>query len=240
MSATRVVTVGGRDADRRYGFRVVSGAGAGGCAGGSGVWLVGGWRGSGVGARTLTPNGWDTTRSGSPSTTASPPRSRRANRTDRPALWRQAPSRSSPGNPGAGGRRNTRVDARRSCRCQFAPSYLCPPWLSDFVLLDRGSVAARGTTEEVRTPEALEPVYGVSVRRLSDDDAVQLISGRLSMRPRRSLDDGRAVVVRSSPRLAANSVACRPPTCSSSRVSVVGRCAPPHLPTPSRASSERG
>lgn len=43
------------------------------------------------------------------------------------------------------------------CRRQFAPSYLCPPWLSDFVLLDCGSIAVNGTTEEVSTPGALEP-----------------------------------------------------------------------------------
>lgn len=43
------------------------------------------------------------------------------------------------------------------------------------VLLDRGDVRAAGTPHEVLTPEHLEPVYGVRVRRIEDDGLVQLL-----------------------------------------------------------------
>ena len=46
------------------------------------------------------------------------------------------------------------------------------------VLLDRGTVAACGPTADVLTPQLLEPVYGIAVRRLQDDDAIQLIFNR--------------------------------------------------------------
>jgi iron complex transport system ATP-binding protein len=45
-------------------------------------------------------------------------------------------------------------------------------WL---VLLDRGEVVSAGSPEDVLTPEVLEPVYGVAVRRLSEPSCVQLI-----------------------------------------------------------------
>lgn len=44
------------------------------------------------------------------------------------------------------------------------------------VLLDRGSVVATGTAEEVLRPEILEPVYGIRVQRVvADDQQVQLL-----------------------------------------------------------------
>lgn len=43
------------------------------------------------------------------------------------------------------------------------------------VLLDHGKVVSAGRPEEVLTPEVLEPVYGVAVRRLSESSCVQLI-----------------------------------------------------------------
>jgi iron complex transport system ATP-binding protein len=43
------------------------------------------------------------------------------------------------------------------------------------VLLDRGQVVSAGRPEEVLTPEVLEPVYGVAVRRLAEPSCVQLI-----------------------------------------------------------------
>ena len=43
------------------------------------------------------------------------------------------------------------------------------------VLLDRGTVAAAGSTDEVLMPQVLEPVYGIGVRRLEEPDCVQLI-----------------------------------------------------------------
>ncbi len=45
-------------------------------------------------------------------------------------------------------------------------------WL---VLLDRGRVACAGTPDDLLTSAVLEPVYGVSVRRLNDDGTVQLV-----------------------------------------------------------------
>lgn len=45
------------------------------------------------------------------------------------------------------------------------------------VLLDGGRVAAAGTVAEVLTPEILEPVYGIPVRRTTAFGAVQLLFG---------------------------------------------------------------
>ncbi|MGV9408374.1 ABC transporter ATP-binding protein [Nocardia sp. NPDC003693] len=45
------------------------------------------------------------------------------------------------------------------------------------VLLDRGTVAAAGTVDEVLTPPVLEPVYGITVRRTEAFGAVQLLFG---------------------------------------------------------------
>jgi ABC-type multidrug transport system ATPase subunit len=42
------------------------------------------------------------------------------------------------------------------------------------VLLHSGEVVAVGTTDHVLTPEALEPVYGVRVRRSSDPDGIHV------------------------------------------------------------------
>ncbi|WP_300006831.1 ABC transporter ATP-binding protein [Pseudonocardia sp.] len=50
------------------------------------------------------------------------------------------------------------------------------------VLLHRGTVAAAGPADEVLTPEVLEPVYQVSVRRFDDGDCAQLV-----FRPRTAL-----------------------------------------------------
>lgn len=45
------------------------------------------------------------------------------------------------------------------------------------VLLDGGRVAAAGTVAEVLTPDILEPVYGIPVRRTSAFGAIQLLFG---------------------------------------------------------------
>ncbi|WP_196152540.1 ABC transporter ATP-binding protein [Nocardia bovistercoris] len=45
------------------------------------------------------------------------------------------------------------------------------------VLLDRGRVVAAGSVEDVLTPELLEPVYQVTVRRVEAFGAVQLLFG---------------------------------------------------------------
>nr|WP_231712913.1 ABC transporter ATP-binding protein [Arthrobacter sp. zg-Y820] len=50
------------------------------------------------------------------------------------------------------------------------------------LLLEAGRVAAAGTPDEVLAPEHLEPVYGVSVRRLELEDGFQLV-----FRPLKSL-----------------------------------------------------
>ncbi|MEV6218672.1 ATP-binding cassette domain-containing protein [Nocardia sp. NPDC051833] len=47
------------------------------------------------------------------------------------------------------------------------------------VLLDGGRVAAAGTVPDVLTPEVLEPVYGIPVRRTTAFGAVQLLFGPL-------------------------------------------------------------
>ncbi|MGH3565575.1 MAG: ABC transporter ATP-binding protein [Pseudonocardia sp.] len=52
---------------------------------------------------------------------------------------------------------------------------LAARYCDELVLLDRGSIAASGATADVLTPEVLEPVYKVGVRRLVDHDIVQLI-----------------------------------------------------------------
>lgn len=43
------------------------------------------------------------------------------------------------------------------------------------ILLDRGTVACSGPTNAVLTPEVLEPVYLIGVRRIADADCVQLL-----------------------------------------------------------------
>lgn len=43
------------------------------------------------------------------------------------------------------------------------------------VLLDRGRVVATGTPSAVLTPEVIEPVYGIAVRRIEHDGTVQLL-----------------------------------------------------------------
>ncbi|MGS2809080.1 ATP-binding cassette domain-containing protein [Nocardia sp. MW-W600-9] len=45
------------------------------------------------------------------------------------------------------------------------------------VLLDGGRVAAAGTVSEVLTPDVLEPVYGIPVRRTTAFGAIQLLFG---------------------------------------------------------------
>ncbi|MDP2711158.1 MAG: ABC transporter ATP-binding protein [Solirubrobacteraceae bacterium] len=54
---------------------------------------------------------------------------------------------------------------------------LAARYCDHLILLDRGAVAGAGAPEEILTPELLEPVYGVAVRRLDDGDAVQLAFG---------------------------------------------------------------
>ena len=49
------------------------------------------------------------------------------------------------------------------------------------VLLERGHVASTGPPDTVLQPEVIEPVYGVTVRRLEEPDCVQLV-----FRPRTS------------------------------------------------------
>lgn len=52
---------------------------------------------------------------------------------------------------------------------------LAARYCDHLVLLDRGKVASSGPTDAVLTPETLEPVYGITVRRLVEPDCVQLI-----------------------------------------------------------------
>ncbi|MGB6162324.1 MAG: ABC transporter ATP-binding protein [Pseudonocardiaceae bacterium] len=52
---------------------------------------------------------------------------------------------------------------------------LAARYCDQLVLLDRGEVVRAGRPEDVLTPEILEPVYGVTVRRLSEPSCVQLI-----------------------------------------------------------------
>ncbi|MGH3612425.1 MAG: ABC transporter ATP-binding protein [Pseudonocardia sp.] len=52
---------------------------------------------------------------------------------------------------------------------------LAARYCDQLVLLDCGTVAASGPTADVLTPEVLEPVYHVGVRRLVEDNTVQLI-----------------------------------------------------------------
>ena len=47
-------------------------------------------------------------------------------------------------------------------------------YCDELVLLERGSVAAQGTPEEVLQPRVLEPVYGIAMRRLDLDGVPQL------------------------------------------------------------------
>ncbi|BBF99014.1 MULTISPECIES: ABC transporter ATP-binding protein [Pseudonocardia] len=52
---------------------------------------------------------------------------------------------------------------------------LAARYCDSLVLLDDGRVVSSGPTAAVLEPSILEPVYGVSVRRIEDDDCVQLI-----------------------------------------------------------------
>jgi iron complex transport system ATP-binding protein len=52
---------------------------------------------------------------------------------------------------------------------------LAARYCDELVLLDGGRVACAGTPEEVLTPEILEPVYEIRVRRLIDEGNVQLL-----------------------------------------------------------------
>ncbi len=52
---------------------------------------------------------------------------------------------------------------------------LAARYCDQLVLLDRGEVVRAGHPEDVLTPEVLEPVYGVTVRRLAEPSCVQLI-----------------------------------------------------------------
>ncbi|GEM35009.1 ABC transporter ATPase [Nocardia neocaledoniensis NBRC 108232] len=54
---------------------------------------------------------------------------------------------------------------------------LAARYCDSLVLLDRGRVAAAGSVDEVLTPELLEPVYGIAVRRTSAFGAPQLLFG---------------------------------------------------------------
>ncbi len=56
---------------------------------------------------------------------------------------------------------------------------LAARYCEQLVLLDSGKVACAGRTEDVLTPEVLEPVYEVSVRRLSELGSLQLVFGPL-------------------------------------------------------------
>ncbi|MGO2111514.1 MAG: ABC transporter ATP-binding protein, partial [Pseudoclavibacter sp.] len=51
------------------------------------------------------------------------------------------------------------------------------------VLLERGRVVASGAPDEVLTPETLQPVYGIDVRRLDLDGVPQLVFAPLGARP---------------------------------------------------------
>lgn len=52
---------------------------------------------------------------------------------------------------------------------------LAARYCDHLVLLDEGNLARSGPPETVLTPETLEPIYHVGVRRLTDDDCIQLI-----------------------------------------------------------------
>jgi iron complex transport system ATP-binding protein len=52
---------------------------------------------------------------------------------------------------------------------------LAARYCDELILLDGGRVACAGTPEEVLTPEVLEPVYEIKVRRLIDEGNVQLL-----------------------------------------------------------------
>ncbi|WP_370328456.1 ABC transporter ATP-binding protein [Euzebya sp.] len=55
------------------------------------------------------------------------------------------------------------------------------------VLLDRGRVAASGAPENVLSPEVLQPVYGIGVRRTTFDGELQLLFRPLRTSDRREL-----------------------------------------------------
>jgi iron complex transport system ATP-binding protein len=59
---------------------------------------------------------------------------------------------------------------------------LAARYCDHLVLLDRGAIARAGSTDQVLTPEVLEPVYGIGVRRLIQPDCVQLVFHPLESR----------------------------------------------------------
>jgi iron complex transport system ATP-binding protein len=52
---------------------------------------------------------------------------------------------------------------------------LAARYCDQLLLLEQGRVVGAGTPDEVLTPELLEPVYGIGVRRLTDGDDLQLL-----------------------------------------------------------------
>jgi len=54
-------------------------------------------------------------------------------------------------------------------------NHLAARYCDRLVLLDHGTVAAAGPTDEVLVPHILEPVYDIGVRRFEEPDCVQLI-----------------------------------------------------------------
>ncbi|MDZ8172217.1 ABC transporter ATP-binding protein [Microbacterium xanthum] len=52
---------------------------------------------------------------------------------------------------------------------------LAARYCDHLMLLDRGRIAARGTPHEVLVPDVLEPVYGISMRRIDLDGVPQLV-----------------------------------------------------------------
>lgn len=52
---------------------------------------------------------------------------------------------------------------------------LAARYCDHLVLLDHGKIACSGPTDAVLTPEVLEPVYRIGVRRLVEPDGVQLV-----------------------------------------------------------------
>ncbi|MDQ4104888.1 MAG: ABC transporter ATP-binding protein [Actinomycetota bacterium] len=63
---------------------------------------------------------------------------------------------------------------------------LAARYCDQLVLLDRGRIVAGGTPDTVLTPAVLEPVYGIGVRRLHEDDGVQLVFRPLHKAPNAS------------------------------------------------------
>ncbi|MEO9324249.1 ABC transporter ATP-binding protein [Nocardioides sp. C4-1] len=65
---------------------------------------------------------------------------------------------------------------------------LAARYCDDVVLLDRGTVAASGTVEEVLRPDVLEPVYEIGVERLETDSGLHLLFHQL-VRPPATLEE---------------------------------------------------